>query len=40
MAGRFVTLKGHMHFCPMVAPGPRPHVGGPVVSTAQSFCVC
>ncbi|MEP7455224.1 PAAR domain-containing protein [Phyllobacterium sp. SB3] len=32
-----VTLKGHMHTCPMVDPGPRPHVGGPVVSTGQSF---
>lgn len=39
MVGRPVTLKGHMHICPMVDPGPRPHVGGPVVSTQQSF-VC
>jgi len=37
MAGRSVTLKGHMHVCPMVDPGPKPHVGGPVVSTQQSF---
>jgi len=36
---RPVTLKGHMHVCPMVEPGPRPHIGGPVVSTAQTF-VC
>lgn len=34
-----VTLKGHMHLCPMVDPGPKPHVGGPVSSTSQSF-VC
>lgn len=37
MAGRPVALKGHMHVCPMVDPGPRPHVGGPVVSTGQTF---
>lgn len=37
--GSFVTLKGHMHVCPMVEPGPRPHVGGPVVKTGQNF-VC
>jgi uncharacterized Zn-binding protein involved in type VI secretion len=30
--GKPVTLKGHMHVCPV--PG---HVGGPVVSTAQNF---
>lgn len=35
--GRPVALKGHMHICPMVEPGPRPHVGGPVVSTTQNF---
>jgi uncharacterized Zn-binding protein involved in type VI secretion len=34
-----VSLKGHMHTCPMVDPGPRPHVGGPVVQTGQNF-VC
>ncbi len=22
----------HMHVCPMVAPGPCPHVGGPIVT--------
>ena len=34
-----VSLKGHQHFCPMVEPGkpPRPHVGGPVVSTQQRY---
>lgn len=32
-----VTLKGHMHVCPMVDPGPKPHIGGPVISTGQSF---
>lgn len=35
--GRPVTLKGHMHVCPMIEPGPRPHVGGPVVDVGQSF---
>lgn len=37
MAGLPVTLKGHMHVCPMVDPGPKPHVGGPVVDVAQNF---
>lgn len=35
--GKPVTLKGQMHVCPMVDPGPRPHVGGPVQTTGQSF---
>lgn len=35
--GSPVTLKGHMHVCPMCDPGPKPHIGGPVTSTAQSF---
>ncbi len=39
MVGRPVTLRGHMHICPMVDPGPRPHVGGPVVQVSQNF-VC
>lgn len=37
MVGRAVSLKGHMHTCPMVDPGPKPHIGGPVISTQQSF---
>lgn len=37
MVGRSVTLKGHQHVCPMVDPGPKPHLGGPVMSTQQSF---
>ena len=37
MTGKFVALKGHMHICPMIDPGPRPHIGGPIVSTQQSF---
>jgi uncharacterized Zn-binding protein involved in type VI secretion len=39
MVGQPITLRGHMHVCPMVDPGPKPHFGGPVSSTAQSF-VC
>lgn len=35
--GQPVTLKGHMHVCPMVDPGPKPHIGGPVQSTSQNF---
>lgn len=37
--GSPVTLLGHAHICPMVDPGPRPHIGGPVVKTGQNF-VC
>nr|WP_313056621.1 PAAR domain-containing protein [Agrobacterium cavarae] len=37
MPGMPVTLKAHWHICPMVDPGPKPHVGGPVISTQQSF---
>lgn len=37
MVARAVSLKGHMHICPKVDPGPRPHVGGPVNSTQQGF---
>ena len=37
MSGKPVTLKGHMHVCPKVDPGPKPHIGGPVISTQQSF---
>jgi uncharacterized Zn-binding protein involved in type VI secretion len=37
MAGRPVSLKGHNHTCPACDPGPKPHVGGPVTSTQQSF---
>lgn len=37
MAGKQVSLLGHMHVCPMCDPGPRPHIGGPVVITTQTF---
>lgn len=33
MSGRAVSLIGHHHVCPRVDPGPRPHVGGPVLSS-------
>ncbi len=29
------TILGNMHVCPKIAPGPRPHVGGPVVDAGQ-----
>lgn len=35
--GQPVALKGHMHVCPMVDPGPKPHIGGPITSTQQTF---
>jgi uncharacterized Zn-binding protein involved in type VI secretion len=35
--GKGASLRGHAHVCPMCDPGPKPHVGGPVISTQQSF---
>jgi uncharacterized Zn-binding protein involved in type VI secretion len=32
-----VALKGHNHICPLVDPGPKPHIGGPISSCQQSF---
>jgi uncharacterized Zn-binding protein involved in type VI secretion len=32
-----VSLIGHNHVCPMVDPGPKPHVGGPIVNPGQVF---
>lgn len=32
-----IALLGHQHVCPVVDPGPKPHVGGPVVSAGQAF---
>lgn len=32
-----IAHLGHMHSCPMVDPGPKPHVGGPVVNPGQAF---
>ncbi len=32
-----VSLLGHMHVCPVIDPGPKPHVGGPVVNPGQAF---
>jgi len=34
---RPVSLKGHQHISPMVDPGPRPYIGGPVVDGGQDF---
>lgn len=31
-----VCLQGHMHVCPLVNPGPVPHVGGPVTNAGQA----
>lgn len=35
--GKPTALAGHMHVFPKVDPGPKPHVGGPVISAGQSF---
>lgn len=32
-----IAIVGSMHVCPMVDPGPKPHVGGPVVDAGQTF---
>ncbi|WP_298360670.1 PAAR domain-containing protein [uncultured Litoreibacter sp.] len=32
-----ISLMGHMHICPKVDPGPKPHVGGPVIDAGQSL---
>lgn len=37
LMGKPVVLKGHMHVCPMIEPGPKPHVGGPVSRVSQHF---
>ena len=36
MSAKPIALLGHYHFCPMVDPGPKPHIGGPVISAGQS----
>lgn len=35
--GQPVSLLGHNHVCPMVDPGPKPHVGGPIVNPGQAI---
>ncbi|WP_414833991.1 PAAR domain-containing protein [Afifella sp. YEN Y35] len=37
MSGIPVILKCRTHVRPAIDPGPKPHVGGPVVSTQQTF---
>lgn len=32
-----ISLIGHMHVCPQVDPGPKPHVGGPVIDAGQTL---
>lgn len=32
-----IALIGHMHVCPVVDPGQKPHVGGPVVDPGQTL---
>lgn len=32
-----VCLQGHMHICPIVEPGPKPHCGGPITEPGQDF---
>ncbi len=31
--GKPIALLGHHHICPKVDPGPKPHIGGPIVKT-------
>ncbi len=28
-----IALRGHYHTCPMIDPGPTPHIGGPISQT-------
>lgn len=35
--GMPIAVMGSMHTCPMVDPGPKPHVGGPVVNAGQAL---
>ena len=30
ISGQPAACLGHMHVCPLIDPGPKPHVGGPV----------
>lgn len=34
---RPIALLGHSHACPLVDPGPKPHVGGPITNAGQSL---
>lgn len=36
MSSKPIALLGHMHVCPMVDPGSKAHVGGPIVTPGQS----
>ena len=34
--GKPIAILGSPHICPKVDPGPKPHVGGPVMEAGQS----
>lgn len=34
--GRPLAILGMMHVCPVVEPGPKPHVGGPITNAGQA----
>jgi len=36
MSSMPLAILGMMHVCPKVDPGPKPHVGGPIISAGQS----
>ena len=36
MSSKPLAIVGMMHVCPKVDPGPKPHVGGPVIQAGQS----
>lgn len=36
MSSKPLAIIGMMHVCPKVDPGPKPHVGGPVINAGQS----
>lgn len=36
MSNKPLAILGMMHVCPVIDPGPKPHVGGPIISAGQS----
>ena len=36
MSSKPLAILGMMHVCPKVDPGPKPHIGGPIIQAGQS----
>lgn len=39
IGGKPAACLGDMHTCPMVDPGPKPHVGGPIVQGSATVLI-